>query len=142
MAYSTMRDGSAVGGPGKPVVGLDRSEEGARARALLEAHGIDFEVAGTDAPQVSLRWNEIVYPGLFGVADFVMLVGRLPIPDVRKEDRAGDGCLPGSLISRVSPAPLGNLLPGKEYQKAPPSCPPRPTGRLGGWLRSRRSSRS
>jgi hypothetical protein len=82
----------------KPILRFNRTEEAARARALLDAHDIDLEILETSAPAVSLEWNAIVYQGLFGIADFLMFVARLPIPGIRKSDRAVDGRPAGSRI--------------------------------------------
>jgi hypothetical protein len=81
----------------KPILRLNKTEEAERARALLDAYDIDLEICETNAP-VSLEWNGIVYQGLFGVADFLMFVARLPIPGIRKSDRAVDGRPAGARI--------------------------------------------
>src|SRR5262245_35083443 len=83
----------------KPVVCLNDTAEAERSRALLDANDIDYELRDTRAPSVSLEWNGIVYQGVFGVADFVMFVARLPIPGIRKSDRAVDGCPAGFPIA-------------------------------------------
>lgn len=88
-------------GAKKPILQVDDSGEAARARELLEAHDVDYEVGETTTSGVSLEWNSVVYQGFIGVADFVMFVGRLPLPGVRKPGRPGDGRLPGE------PVPLG-----------------------------------
>lgn len=82
----------------KPVLRLNDSDEAERARALLDANDVEFELRDAAAPGVSLEWNGILYQGLFGVADFVMFVARLPIAGIRSSDRAADGRPTGSLI--------------------------------------------
>ncbi len=83
----------------KPIVCLNDTEEAERSRALLDANDVDYEIRDTRASAVSLEWNGIVYQGVFGVADFVMFVARLPIPGIRKSDRAVDGCPAGFPIA-------------------------------------------
>jgi hypothetical protein len=48
---------------------------------------------------VALHWNGIVYTDVFGIADFLMFAGRLPIEGVRTGAQRSDGKLPGSPIS-------------------------------------------
>jgi hypothetical protein len=79
----------------RPILRSNRTEEAERLYALLDANDIDFEIREMRAPAVSLEWNGIVYQGVFGVTDFLMFVGRLPIPGIRKSDRAVDGQPPG-----------------------------------------------
>lgn len=83
--------------PAKPALYVNGTRAAEQAKALLDAYDIDFEIRHTSDPFVFLEWNGIRYTDLFGVADFLMFAGRLPIPGVRKGSR-GDGALPGSPI--------------------------------------------
>ena len=79
----------------RPILRMNDTEEARRTLRLLDANDIDLEIREITAPTVSLEWNALVYQGLFGVVDFLMFVGRLPIPGIRKSDRAVDGQPPG-----------------------------------------------
>jgi hypothetical protein len=67
-------------------------------QGLLEQYAIDFEERHTSDPFVTLHWNGTTYTDLFGIADFLMFAGRLPLPGMRAQDRTEDGELPGSRI--------------------------------------------
>src|SRR5262245_25836847 len=75
----------------RPILRLSDTPEAEGAIALLRAHDVDFEIRERNAPAVSLEWNAVVYQGMFGVVDFLMFVARLPIPGLRKSERAVDG---------------------------------------------------
>jgi hypothetical protein len=81
------------------VLFLPRMRDGAWARRALQAYGIDFEERPADEPFVSLHWNGIVYTDVFGIADFLMFVGRLPVEGTRIGAPRGDGKLPGSPVA-------------------------------------------
>ena len=87
--------------PAKPILYVNDTTEAQKARALLERFHIDFDVCRTPDLYISLLWNGITYRDLFGVLDFLMFAGRLPIPGLGKGDRPGDGRPPGSPISLV-----------------------------------------
>ena len=80
---------------------VNDSTEAQKARTVLERFCIDIDVCPTRDRHISLSWNGITYRDLFGVLDFLMFAGRLPIPGLRKGDRLGDGRPPGSPISLV-----------------------------------------
>jgi hypothetical protein len=83
----------------KPILRMNDTEEARRALRLVDANDIDLEIREITAPTVCLEWNALVYCGLFGIVDFLMFVGRLPIPGIRKSDRAVDGQPPGFQIT-------------------------------------------
>jgi hypothetical protein len=82
----------------KPILHLGSGEEGEQMRAMLDEHGIDFQVNDAGAPRPSVEWNAIVYQGLYGLADFLMFVGRLPIPGIHRSEGAVDGHPGGARI--------------------------------------------
>jgi hypothetical protein len=75
---------------GKPILHLGQGDEGQQMRTLLEERGIDFQIRDDGAPRPSVEWNGIVYQGLYGLADFLMFVGRLPIPGIHRTEAGVD----------------------------------------------------
>jgi hypothetical protein len=84
--------------PRRPILYVNETQDAQRAQALLERYDIDFEIRHTEGPVVSLYWNGTTYTDLFGVAEFLMFAGRLPIAGVRKGAQRGDGEPPGFRI--------------------------------------------
>ena len=84
--------------PSRPILYVNQTRDAEKARAMLRAYAIDFEEQATTAPFVSLHWNGIVYTDVFGIADFLMFAGRLPIEGVRTGAARSDGKVPGSPI--------------------------------------------
>ena len=74
----------------KPILRLGEGNEGQQMRAMLEERGIDFQIDQAGAPRPSIEWNGIVYQGLYGLADFLMFVGRHPIPGIHRTEDAVD----------------------------------------------------
>ena len=91
MAYASV--------PSWPILYVNQTRDAEKARAMLRAYDIDVEERPTTDPFVSLHWNGIVYTDVFGIADFLMFAGRLPIEGVRTGAARSDGKLPGSPIS-------------------------------------------
>jgi starvation-inducible DNA-binding protein len=80
----------------KPILYANDSRAADEAKALLERHGIDFEMRETRDAHVSLHWNRSIYTDIFGIADFIMFAGRL-LPELRRGDR-GDHAIPGTMV--------------------------------------------
>lgn len=91
MAYSST--------PSRPILYVNQTRDAEKVRGMLRAYDIDFEERPTTEPFVSLHWNGIVYTDVFGIADFLMFAGRLPIEGVRTGAQRSDGKIPGSPIS-------------------------------------------
>ena len=85
--------------PSRPILYVNQTREAEKVRAMLRAYDIDFEERPTTEPFVSLHWNGLVYTDVFGIADFLMFAGRLPIEGVRTGAPRSDGKLPGSPVS-------------------------------------------
>ena len=84
--------------PSRPILYVNETRETEKVRAMLRAYDIDFEERPTTEPFVTLHWNGIVYTDVFGIADFLMFAGRLPIEGVRTGAKRSDGKVPGSPI--------------------------------------------
>jgi len=87
----------------KPILHLGHSDEGEQMRTLLEEHDIDFQIDDAGAPRPSVEWNGIVYQGLYGLADFLAFVGRLPIPGIHRSENAVGGDPAGTRVE-IPPA--------------------------------------